>query len=213
MAKKITVAVALIIFFCLPQDLFAAEGQGFLKKIKDLSGKIFGANALDSRKAETKSAVKVGTSGGTSKAIAAPAKQKKEYTAPEMVEDIKKILDSEEEALGFIPGMAKEKDEKGSASYKYNGVKLEDLDKESLGIIHGRVRQEAARIRTDRMNMQLNNIRNTQQLGAVAGRTATGVPQPVPKPPKIHSVPKIPTQPPAVLRQVPKPPPSIPRTQ
>ncbi len=120
---------------------------------------------------------------------------KRELTKQEMVGRIEDNLTNLEEISGFIPGLKKETDATGkNVSYAYNGKKIEDLDKEELTRLYGRISSEAVRVRTDRINRQLAQIRQIEQLSRQNNQIAR--------------IPRVPTQPP----RIPAPPPRIPRT-
>jgi len=117
----------------------------------------------------------------------APAKTMKEMTPAELSEDMARTLDSYQEILSYMPGLKKEQDQNGKAVYTYQGIQLDSLDKETLEKLSGRVRNEAVRIRTDRLNRQMQMIRRAQQMSRNA-RTASGVPST----PKVQQLPRIP---------------------
>ena len=202
MTKIIVIFMVLAAILCLPQNSFAEEKEGLLKKFSDWRQKLF---SLKEAVPEKKEAVP---------AIAKKRPPEKKYTKDEMVNTIKDILDDEEEMLGFMPSMKKETDEKGLAIYRFDGTKLEDLDDVILKKLFNKVRQEVTRIRTDRLNRQLENIRRNQQLTTGAGRTPAQIPAPPPSIPQVHAAPKAPPAPPSQPPQVsrpPSPPPAPPR--
>ncbi|MCX5686561.1 MAG: hypothetical protein NTW09_03775 [Candidatus Omnitrophica bacterium] len=204
MLKKIVVFAAIFGFLFSSSLSFAEEKQGIFKKLIDLKNKAFAKkDATPAVKAAAKPAVTVPPPAVVPK-VMPPAKA---YTREEMIADIKEILDDEEEILNLIPGLKKTVTEKGESFYAFDGLKPEELDKEKLGKIFYRVRQEATRIRTNRLNRQLENIRRNQRLTAPAGGGVSRVPALPPQPPRI-SVPVPPSVP-----QQPKPPahPSVPQ--
>jgi len=208
MLKKIVAFTAIFGFLLYSSLSFAEEKQSIFKKLIDFKNKAFiKKDAVSAPKAEVKPAVPV--SGGPASASKAMP-PKKAYTKEEMVADVKETLDDEEELLNFIPGLKKATTEKGESLYTYEGMKLEELDQEKLRKIFTRVRQEATRIRTDRLNRQLETIRRTQQLTAVAAGGAPRVPVAPPAPPRILSTPNVPSAPPSIPRP-PSPPPAPPR--
>ena len=116
-------------------------------------------------------------------------------------------LEHEEEILSFIPGLKKEKDAEGKVFYAYQGVKLSDMDRKELDKLFNKVQQEAVRIRTEKLNRQLESIRQAEQATRAAqqaARTATPPPQPPKAPAPPPATPQIPKTPPP-------PPPAPPR--
>lgn len=208
MLKKIVVFAAIFGFLFSSSLSFAEEKQGIFKKLIDLKNKAFAKkDAAPAVKAEAKPA------GGTAPAPAAVPKvappAKKTYTKEEMIAHIKETLDHEEEILNFIPGLKKATTEKGESLYTFEGAKLEELNNEKFDKLFSRVNQEATRIRTDRLNRQLETIRRAQQITSAAGGPAR-VPAPPPQPPRVYSAPNIPHTPPSVPQppRVPAPPPA-----
>jgi len=201
MLKKIVVFAAIFSFLFSSSLSFAEEKQGIFKKLIDFKNKAFAKkDVAPAVKAVAKPAPTVPPPAAVPK-VAPP---KKAYTREEMIADIKEILDDEEEILNLIPGLKKTTTEKGESFYTYEGLKPEELDKEKLGKIFYRVRQEATRIRTNRLNEQLENIRRNQRLTAPAGGGVSRVPALPTQPPRI-------LQPPPAQPQIPKPPPAPPR--
>ena len=88
----------------------------------------------------------------------------KEMTEGELAKRINDNLDNLPEILSFLPGVKKETDEAGGASYSYNGKRIKDLSKEELSKLSSRVSNEAVRARTDRINRQLNATRRAEQV-------------------------------------------------
>ena len=123
-------------------------------------------------------------------------KTRKEFTKEEYIAHIKGNLGRIESLIKSIPGLKKDIDPAGNAIYTYQGKRLEDLDKEQLTKLYVRVSSEATRIRTERLNKQLESMRISEQL-AVQNRRITPVP----------GVPVVPPQPPSTPAQPPKVPP------
>ena len=119
------------------------------------------------------------------------AKPSKELTMAEMVEHIKGNLDRIEEILTFIPEIKKEIDPAGNVTYTYQGKSLEDLDKEELTKLDARVSNEAVRLRTERLNRQLESIRRANQMTHQA-RQVIQVPKIPAPPPKVPKAPPVP---------------------
>lgn len=205
MLKKIVTFTAIFGFLLYSSLSFAEEKQSIFKKLIDFKNKTF-------TKKDAATPAKVETKPGSPAPVVTPkaALPKKTYTKEEMIVDVKETLDDEEELLNFIPGLKKATTEKGESLYTYEGMKLEELDQEKLRKIFTRVRQEATRIRTDRLSRQLETIRRTQQLTAVAAGGAPKMPVAPPAPPRILSAPNVPSAPASVPRP-PSPPPAPPR--
>lgn len=89
----------------------------------------------------------------------APKASIKEWTKEEMLKDINQTLQSEREVLNYIPELKMSKE----GAFTYQGVPLESLDKEKLEKVFARVRQQALLIRTNRMNRQMESIRQIQR--------------------------------------------------
>lgn len=133
---------------------------------------------------------------------AAPqAAVKKELTKEETVTNLKTTFKRYPEVLGVIPGLKVDRDADGNAYYTYNGVKLDELDKETLRKIYTRARSEVTRIRIEKLNRQLESIRQGQA-AARAAEQASRVsrvvtpPQPPQPPPQPVSTPQTPPKPP-----------------
>ena len=155
------------------------------------------AHSVFSAEEETKA---VQTTASEAKAVpqkTEAAKPKKELTKAEMVEHIKGNLDRLEEILNFIPGLTKETDPAGNMTYAYKGKSLEDLDQEELTKLYGRVSNEAVRLRTERLNRQLESIRRANEITRQVrqGIPVPQIPAPPPKSPAVYT----PPQPPRTL--------------
>lgn len=142
---------------------------------------------------------KVATSDATAP-VTAEAPQK-ELTKAEKLERVNESLNNFAEIMNFIPDLKKEVDSNGKASYTFQGKKLENLDDETLGKLFGRVRNEASRIRTERVNKQLNFIRKMEQfnrqrraIATTSAKTSYNIPKATAtiSTPKIPKIPKIP---------------------
>jgi len=140
-------------------------------------------------------------------AVKQKTKPRAEMTKAEIIETIQDVLDSEDEALDFIPDIKKRKDKDGKEFYVYlsesKEMKLEDLDREKLDKILTRVNQTAVRIRTERIQRQLESIQQAQNIQRMQNiqnmqniqRVQTNVqrvPLPPPQPPKAPQLPPAP---------------------
>lgn len=137
-------------------------------------------------------------------------------TKEELIKDIKEGIESEDEILSYIPQLKMTKDPDGKViiTFEKDGqkVKLEDLDRETLAKIWGSINQIATKINVDRINQQLETIRQTQALQRVTRPPQAMVPPP--QPPRYLTPAPAPQAPPAVPTQAsraPQPPPQPPR--
>ena len=137
------------------------------------------------------------------------ANPRKELTKAEIIEHLKGNLDRMEEILNLIPGLNKETDPAGNVAYIYQGKSLEDLDKVELRKLYARVNNEAVRIRTEKLNKQLEGIRRANEITRQAQQVvpAPKIPAPPPNPPAIYTPPQPPSAAPPATTQPPKAPP------
>lgn len=131
---------------------------------------------------------------------AAKTAEKKEPTRQEFIDHLKMMIEHDEELLKFIPELKAQKDPSGKASYTYQGMSLEKLDDKTFRGLYQRAQNELARLRTERLNKQLESIRQAQA-AANAAQQASRIPRVVTPPP----------QPPQTPKQPPAPPPQPPR--
>ncbi|MBN2453779.1 MAG: hypothetical protein JXB40_05945 [Candidatus Omnitrophica bacterium] len=137
--------------------------------------------------------------------LKSPKKKLADMTQAEISHDMAKILDSYEEVINFIPGLTKETDSSGEIFYKYKGQKIDVIDRKTLEKVYNRIRQERTRIRIDRINRQLESIRNAQRISATTSAggiartfpTVPNVPRIMPAPPsqKASQAPRVPAPP------------------
>ncbi|MDP2912635.1 MAG: hypothetical protein Q8N91_01330 [Candidatus Omnitrophota bacterium] len=219
----ILIAVSFITFTTVSS---AEERQGFIKRLLKLprqttktdAGPTAEKTAAKAVPADNKKIVRLeepAIPGAEEKTV--DNKPAKEITQQEFVQHLEETLDYDDEALGAIPELKKEE----GGFYTYNGVKLEDLDREKLNTVFSRIQNEIGRIRTERLNQQLESIRQAQQANMAAQQAARipavftlppkppQVPQPPPSPPQIPMTPQVPQpppNPPQVPRQPPQPP-------
>ncbi|MDD5136784.1 MAG: hypothetical protein PHN63_05510 [Candidatus Omnitrophica bacterium] len=141
------------------------------------------------------------------------ARAKKPLTKEDLIERITRNLDRVDEIINFIQGLKKETDPAGKAIYTFQGTKIEDLDKDTLTRLYSRVSAEAVRIRTEKINKQLENIRRAEQLShqvrpiVSTPFTPPSLPPVVNVPPQTPSTPHTVTEPP----KTPTPPPAPPK--
>jgi hypothetical protein len=167
---------------------FAAEKEGLVEKIISAPAKVL--EPVAGAKANNKEV----------------KDEKKEPTRAELVEHLKMALEHQDEVLGFIPELKKEKDAKGNIDYLYKGKRIEDIDEKSLHNLNSKVRNELARMRAERLNRQLESIRQAGEASRAA-QAGSRVPHVVTPPPQPPQVPRQPPSPP----QIPKPPAQPPR--
>ncbi len=176
-----------LVLFCMSYA-FAAEKPAEKGKEKPLK-------EMPAKEAKAKEAVKP----------QAPMKTAKDMTQPELVSYVKDTLGREEDVAKFIPELKKEKDSAGNVFYTYQGTKLENLDKEKLEKVVGRVRNEAVRIRTEKLNKQMATIKRAQAAPGIGGGGGPA------RTPGVSRIPQAPRLPQVQPRQpnIPKP---LPRT-
>ena len=189
--KKV-VAIAVVLFFFAASASFAAENESWIQRIKNRFQK---KEAVEVKKEAPAKAVKMPEP---------PKKVRKDMTKGELAADIADNLEEDDSILNLVPGLEKKSDPEGREYYTYQGVKLEDLDIDTLDNIFGRVRNESLRLRTDRLNRQIDTVRR-----ASAIRTAVPQVSRPPVPPRINTPPQAPRS----VQPPPRPPapPSSPR--
>ena len=158
---------------------------------------VLAAEKVVEKKAADKKAVE--------KVAPSPSKEEvKKMPNRALAERIKGMLIREKGVINFVPGLKEMQDADKNIYYTYNGTKLEDLDNATLNRIFNRVRNEALRLRTERLQKQLNAMKQGQRIGGAA----VG-----PKIPQISAASRLPSQPPQTPR-IPKAPtaPPVPRS-
>ena len=108
---------------------------------------------------------------------------KKEMTKDEVLAQLKNDLSKNPEVLNMLPDLKAEKDKEGNLSYTFRGAGLDGLAKDDLDKLSVRVRQALVKIRTDRIQRQLDNIRQAQRLQNVTPPSIPATPPKVPTPP------------------------------
>lgn len=131
----------------------------------------------------------------TPKTAAPGQKDKRAFTHAELLEHLIGILEHERDIINLVPGLkeiAGSKDKE--VSYAYQGTPIDKLDQEKLDKLYVKVQNEAVRIRTDRLNKQLESLRQSQQAIRNAQQAAQPpvIPAPPPKPPYVPPVPQNP---------------------
>jgi len=123
-----------------------------------------------------------------------PQKQLKDMSKEEIISGMVRTLDREDSILSMIPGLKEETGEGGKGYYTYHGTGLDDLDKETLENIYVRVHQEGLRIRTGKLERQLETVRKVE---AVQRVSRPPVPPAVNAPPQTPRPAQPPSRPPA----------------
>ena len=209
--------VAVFVVFFLSSFLFAADKStektaaksGPTQSVLTAPAKVTvvksGENAAPSKTAETsvakETAAKKVTTENTLPKEKTPVKTVKDMTKDELVGSIKDTLDREASIMTFMPEIKKVKDPAGKFFYTYQGAKLDSLDRDKLEQIFGRVHAEAARIRTDRLNRDMANLKRVQSASSAGGVRGLNTPQ-LPHiqtpntytPPRPTNIPKLPTR-------------------
>ena len=115
----------------------------------------------------------------------------KEMTKEEMLAGLKEDLADNDEVFDAVPGLKAGTGQDGNAVYTYKDTALDELAKEDLSKLYSRVRQALVKIRTDRIQKQLERIKQIERLQKTAN------------PPQS---PRAPSVPPSVPRTPPSPP-------
>lgn len=96
----------------------------------------------------------------------------KDMSAAQIAERIAGMIDRCEDIPDFIPGLKKEQGEDGARYYTFNGSRLDKLDKEQLKNLYRRVAQERTRLTAERINRQLESIRQANRAAEIARQVA-----------------------------------------
>lgn len=142
---------------------------------------------------------------------------KQNMTKEETVSSLKLDLAGNDEIFNMVPGLKAEKGSDGKVRYTFKGASLESLSKEEIDSLYAKVRQAVLRLRTDRIEKQMelaNQVKMVQQNQAisqaqqvqtiqrtVAAQQSVHAPVLPPAPPSIPSVPKGSSVPPAPPRR------------
>lgn len=167
------------------------------------------SNAGEEKKEDVKAVQeKPGVNEGVPKDVSQDKPAAKPVTPHEMTKEmllsaVVGTLDSDGEIMNFIPELKKQPTPDGKWFYTYHGIELSELEKDTLEKVSARVHNEAARIRAERLNRQLESIQRAHQNIVAAQQTFR--PPVVTTPPQPPKQPMIPQQPPSAP-QVPKAP-------
>ena len=141
----------------------------------------------------------VESSQTTAPKVQAPVK---EVTKEELLAELKEGLAGNEDLFDMIPGLKVEKDAAGKVFYTFKGAKLEDLPKDDLNGLFAKSHQAIVRVRTERIQRQLETVANTQRTQNMAAssqppRMSASAPS-LPGISSRPSVPRTPSLPPAM---------------
>lgn len=167
------------------------------------AGAVFAAGSAD------KSKKPLGAAAASEKGAPVQIVQSvQDISAEEMISDITDTLNDNEEIIGFIQGLKTDKGPDGKIFFTFNDTKLEKLAKEQLKALYNRVNQERTRLSTERIQEQMETIRQAQQATNISSQAAmrnisVRPPQPPPSAPQTQNVqpPKAPPAPPQLPRR------------
>ncbi len=122
----------------------------------------------------------------------------KEMSKEEMLAELKEELADNEDVFDMVPELKAGEAADGKVFYTFKGVKLEDLPKEDLNGLFTKVRQAMVRVRTERIQRQLEMVAQAQRPQRIAAppqppRTSASSPLP----PRVPSKPSAPPSPPS----------------
>jgi len=161
---------------------------------KAVSSKVGAPKAAAAKTASTKVGASKTASSKVEKSKAAVSEARAEVaemTKGEMLAALKEDLADNNEIFDMVPELkATVSHQDGKTVYTFNGAALESLSKEDLTNLFGRVRNALVKIRTDRIQKQLETIKQVERL-----RVITSPRQPPHAPSATPSVPKIPSSP------------------
>lgn len=134
---------------------------------------------------------------------------KKDMTREEMALELREELGSYEELFDLFPDIKSKKGDNGNVYFTFKGIKIEDMTKEDIDNLLTKVRQALTKIKTDRIERQLEIVRRVERLNRAA------VPLQSPRvpaaPPSTPSAPAAPPPPPQSAPRTASAPPSPPR--
>ena len=141
---------------------------------------------------------------------------KKDMTKEEILAGLKDDLADPDDLMAVMPELKVGADQNGKIIQTYKGVALDKLSKEDLSSLYIRVRQNLTRMRTERIERQLETVRRIERLQGVATPPqpprVPSAPLSAPGAPSIQRVPSAPSSSPSAPRAqlAPSSPPSIP---
>jgi len=181
-------AVLVFVFMFAASVSFAADNESWIQKIKNKFQKKEVATVKEAKPSKEIAPAK------EMKAAAASKKQRKDMTKAELAADITKNLNREESILNMIPGLEKKSGPEGKEYYTYKGTKLEDIDRDTLDKIFGKVRSEALRLRTDKVNRQIETVHRVNAVSQIPKLPI--VPQTIVTPPQVPKTAQTTSRPP-----------------
>jgi hypothetical protein len=188
----VTTVISLMLGIFASDGLCREEKAGILQKIKTAYNNF--RKKRDLQKAEAQPRTILPEAGAEKTALPETKLEKKEMTQDETLADLKESIGENDELFDIIPELKSEKDTGGKFHYTFNGIKLEELSKEDLGKLATRVRQTLVKLRTDRIERQLETVRRVQNI------------QRIPAPTQVQQPPRIPSQPSSPPKGPPAPP-------
>lgn len=181
--KNIFLVVIIVLFF----SLSAAYGLGDRNNEppEQSSAPKVEASKIESPKVES------------SQAVAQKAKPKlKEMTKEEILVELKGDLADNEEVLNMVPELKAGKGADDKVFYTFKGTKLEDLSKEELDGLFTKTRQVIVRVRTEKIQRQLEIVSQAQKMQRIAvPPQPPRIPAQPPSPPRTPSKPSVPPSP------------------
>ncbi|MCX5668445.1 MAG: hypothetical protein NTY34_09145 [Candidatus Omnitrophica bacterium] len=202
--RTLFVAVVIMLSFGLPAAYGLGAGNekvSVLQKIKNAYNNFRGRQQQKSQ-AINNEAPKQPPAPAKIAASKIESPKDKEMTKGEMLAELKEDLADNDEVFDAVPELKVSAGQDGNAVYTYKNMALDGLSKEDLAELYGRVRQALVKIRTDRIQRQLETVRRIEMLQ----KTAT--PPQLPRIPAEAQPPRIPPAPPSAPRNPPSPPPS-----
>ena len=186
--RDLIVLVVVALSFGLSADCgFTAtenEGSSQLPASKAISPKVGASKAVAVKTASSKVVAPKAVASGASTRAA-------EMTKGEMIAEIKEDLANTNEIFDIVPELKSTiGHQDGKAVYTFNGAALESLSKEDLTSLFNRVRNAIVKIRTDRIQKQLEITKQAQRIRVITSpRQSPHVPSATPSVPKVPSLP------------------------
>ena len=205
MKRTILLPILTAAFLLTSVFLSSAEVKKTEEK-KDLANKMLGMPG-DIVKAATDPLVAGAKAGKTAK----DEKKLSPITDAELRDHITELLDNESDVTEAIPNL-----KRAEGGYLYQGVRLNDMTREGLDKLYKAVINEVGRIRAERLNIQMQQIAQTNRTASMRQQSALppALPTPPPQPPKVVQPPPPPPPVPPQVFNPPKPqtpPPAPPR--
>lgn len=132
------------------------------------------------------------------------AEAPKDMTREEMISELKEELKFNEELFDLFPDIKSKKDGDGNIYFTLKEIKIEDMPKEDIDNLLIKVRQALTKIKTDRIERQLEIVRRVERLNRAASPLQS--PRAPAAPPSSPSVPSAPPSPQSAPRAASAPP-------